>query len=224
MGRGIWSVLLREESSRVSANPPLVAGARCRAVDSVDWAAHRSLCPGWLGLAQSQRRGYRCGLLGHRGRAARPCLRGMACPFDWYRGPGSRSAGAMVAVRSSWSSDWLSGRRVRAGNPEGGPAMIMRITWGKLRPGSWNEFEKTYKATVATKGGTSKGLRGRWLLQDTADADTGFAVSLWKTRQRCRPTRRAISTRRSSRPPSSRSSSASTRPIAVRSSTCNSSR
>jgi heme-degrading monooxygenase HmoA len=58
--------------------------------------------------------------------------------------------------------------------------MIMRITWGKLRPGSWNEFERTYKATVATKGGTSKGLRGRWLLQDTADADTGFAVSLWE--------------------------------------------
>ena len=31
--------------------------------------------------------------------------------------------------------------------------MIMRITWGKLRPGSWNDFEKTYRATVAAKGG-----------------------------------------------------------------------
>lgn len=27
--------------------------------------------------------------------------------------------------------------------------MIMRITWGKLRPGSWNDFENTYHATVA---------------------------------------------------------------------------
>lgn len=59
--------------------------------------------------------------------------------------------------------------------------MIMRITWGKLRPGSWSEFEKAYKATVATKGGQSQGLRGRWLLQDTADPDTGFAVSLWQS-------------------------------------------
>jgi heme-degrading monooxygenase HmoA len=57
--------------------------------------------------------------------------------------------------------------------------MIMRMTWGKLRPGSWNEFEKTYRATVAAKGGNIKGLRGRWLLQDSQDKDTGFAVSLW---------------------------------------------
>ena len=59
--------------------------------------------------------------------------------------------------------------------------MIMRITWGKLRPGSWNDFEKTYRATVATKGSKLKGLRGRWLLQDSQDKDTGFAVSLWES-------------------------------------------
>jgi heme-degrading monooxygenase HmoA len=59
--------------------------------------------------------------------------------------------------------------------------MIMRITWGKLRPGSWNDFEKTYNTTVAAKGNQVKGLRGRWLLQDTEDQDTGFAVSLWDT-------------------------------------------
>jgi heme-degrading monooxygenase HmoA len=57
--------------------------------------------------------------------------------------------------------------------------MIMRITWGKLRPGSWKEFETTYNATVAAKGRNLKGLRGRWLMQDAADKDTGFAVSLW---------------------------------------------
>jgi heme-degrading monooxygenase HmoA len=59
--------------------------------------------------------------------------------------------------------------------------MIMRITWGKLRPGSWKDFEKTYHATVAAKGRHIKGLRGRWLLQDTEDKDTGFAVSLWES-------------------------------------------
>jgi len=57
--------------------------------------------------------------------------------------------------------------------------MIMRITWGKLRPGSWYEFERTYNATVAARGAQINGLRGRWLLQDGADKDTGFALSLW---------------------------------------------
>jgi len=65
--------------------------------------------------------------------------------------------------------------------PRGGTAMIMRITWGKLRAGSWKDFEKTYNATVATKGRQIKGLRGRWLLQDMEDKDTGFAVSLWES-------------------------------------------
>ena len=59
--------------------------------------------------------------------------------------------------------------------------MIMRITWGKLRSGSWNDFEKTYQATVAARGRDVKGLRGRWLLQDSEDRDTGFAVSLWES-------------------------------------------
>ena len=42
-------------------------------------------------------------------------------------------------------------------------------------------LEKTYNATVATKGRQIKGLRGRWLLQDTEDKDTGFSVSLWES-------------------------------------------
>lgn len=59
--------------------------------------------------------------------------------------------------------------------------MIMRITWGKLRPNSWNDFETTYRNTVAAKGTHVRGLRGRWLLQDSQDKDTGFAVSLWES-------------------------------------------
>ena len=33
----------------------------------------------------------------------------------------------------------------------------------------------------AAKGRGIDGLRGRWLLQDTDDRDTGFAVSLWES-------------------------------------------
>ena len=59
--------------------------------------------------------------------------------------------------------------------------MIVRMTWGKLRAGSWDDFEKAYNATVVAKGRHVKGLRGRWLLQDAEDKDTGFAVSLWES-------------------------------------------
>jgi heme-degrading monooxygenase HmoA len=59
--------------------------------------------------------------------------------------------------------------------------MVIRITWGKLRAGVWDEFERTYRANVVTKGKNIKGLRGRWLAQDAGDKDTGFAVSLWDT-------------------------------------------
>src|SRR5437879_13513212 len=57
--------------------------------------------------------------------------------------------------------------------------MVIRVTWGKLRAGAWSDFERTYRANVITKGKAVKGLRGRWLAQDSGDKDTGFAVSLW---------------------------------------------
>jgi len=39
-------------------------------------------------------------------------------------------------------------------------AMVVRVTWGKLRAGSWDEFERIYRANVITKGKGIKGLRG----------------------------------------------------------------
>ena len=36
-----------------------------------------------------------------------------------------------------------------------------------------------YNATVVAKSRNIKGLRGRWLAQDTTDKDAGYAVSLW---------------------------------------------
>ena len=57
--------------------------------------------------------------------------------------------------------------------------MIMRITWGKLRAGTWQDYEQTYRATMAGKA--IPGLRGRWLAQDVQDPNGGFAVSLWDT-------------------------------------------
>ena len=61
--------------------------------------------------------------------------------------------------------------------------MIMRITWGKLYPGTWDEFERMYRSLLAGKA--IQGLRGRWLVQDVNDPDSGFAVSLWRRRKTC---------------------------------------
>src|SRR6266487_6018758 len=98
--------------------------------------------------------------------------------------------------------------------------MIMRITWGKLRPGSWNQFESTYNATVAAKGRNIKRLRGRWLLQDTHDKDTGVAISLWESAADMQAYEQ--SDLKSLRLRSSLSLSETTRPIGVTSNTCNS--
>jgi heme-degrading monooxygenase HmoA len=56
--------------------------------------------------------------------------------------------------------------------------MVIRITWGRLRAGAWDEFERAYRANV-TDGKTINGFRGRLLVQDSGDKDTGFAISLW---------------------------------------------
>jgi heme-degrading monooxygenase HmoA len=57
--------------------------------------------------------------------------------------------------------------------------VVIRITWGRLRAGTWSEFERTYRAKV-TEVKAVKGLRSRWLVQDSGDQDAGFAMSLWE--------------------------------------------
>jgi len=58
--------------------------------------------------------------------------------------------------------------------------MIMRITWGKVRPGTWDDYEHAYKASVVGSPMTIKGLRARWLIRDLDRPDEGFVMSLWQ--------------------------------------------
>jgi hypothetical protein len=60
--------------------------------------------------------------------------------------------------------------------------MMMRITRCKLHLVPWRGFEQAYKDTVVAKGAEVDGLRGRWLVQDDDDPETGYAVSLWDSR------------------------------------------
>lgn len=57
--------------------------------------------------------------------------------------------------------------------------MILRISWGKVKPGTWPAFEEAY--VQATGGWEIDGLEGRWLCRDQADPDAGFTISLWKS-------------------------------------------
>ena len=77
--------------------------------------------------------------------------------------------------------------------------MIMRITWGKLRAGTWQEYEQAYHTTVAGK--EVPGLRGRWLAQDVNDPDGGLPSAYGTRSTPCRPMSRVRSlSRRFNRP------------------------
>jgi heme-degrading monooxygenase HmoA len=63
--------------------------------------------------------------------------------------------------------------------------MLLRIIRGKLKPGTWDAFEQAYK-TVMESAGPVEGLRGRWLVQDLDDPDSGSTISLWTTKEALR--------------------------------------
>lgn len=60
--------------------------------------------------------------------------------------------------------------------------VFIRIISGKVRPGSWSEFQRAYLHAVADAGAI-EGLAGRWLTQDADDPDSGTTISLWATRE-----------------------------------------
>jgi heme-degrading monooxygenase HmoA len=58
--------------------------------------------------------------------------------------------------------------------------MILRLSIGKIKPGTWPDYERAYKANVAkTKRRGVKGLLARWFAEDVSDPNSGIAVSLW---------------------------------------------
>jgi len=59
--------------------------------------------------------------------------------------------------------------------------MFVRMVWGKLRPGSWNEYESHYKESVIGEATNVTGLTSRQLLRSTEDPDEGISLSTWDT-------------------------------------------
>ena len=57
--------------------------------------------------------------------------------------------------------------------------MYIRMVWGSLRPGSWEEYERHYTERVAASSPEIKGLRQRQLLRSSEDPDEGVSISVW---------------------------------------------
>ena len=60
---------------------------------------------------------------------------------------------------------------------------ILRLTWGKVRLGAWDQYESMYKNKVEPTVKTIKGLQVRELLRSTEDPDEGISVTLWETEE-----------------------------------------
>ena len=59
--------------------------------------------------------------------------------------------------------------------------MYVRVFWGKLRPGTWDAYEKHYLENVVPLANQYKGFRGRELLRSTKNPDEGLSISFWDT-------------------------------------------
>ena len=58
--------------------------------------------------------------------------------------------------------------------------MYMRIVWGKIVPGKWDEFEAAFK-TAMTARGEVPGLKDHWLARDQHDANAGYSITMWNS-------------------------------------------
>ena len=63
--------------------------------------------------------------------------------------------------------------------------MFMRVTWGKIKAGQWEDYEKAYKKATDLMRDFD-GLEDRYLVQDLADPDAGFSITLWDSEEHMR--------------------------------------
>ena len=57
--------------------------------------------------------------------------------------------------------------------------MYVRMLWGRLRPGMWNEYERLYNEHIEQITQGMSGFQGRQLLQSAENPDEGVSVTLW---------------------------------------------
>ena len=61
--------------------------------------------------------------------------------------------------------------------------MFARLAWGKVKPGTWDEYERIYHEEILPATREVKGLSLRELLQGADDPDEGISLTLWESRE-----------------------------------------
>ena len=56
----------------------------------------------------------------------------------------------------------------------------MRVTWGKIKPGKWDEFERLWRE-FADRTADTKGLKTRYILRDTETDNAGYTIAVWES-------------------------------------------
>lgn len=76
----------------------------------------------------------------------------------------------------------LGGIDARSVEIRGDQVMFMRIVWGKILPGKWDEFETAFTSAMAARGDLP-GLKDHWLARDQEDRNAGYSITLWNSEQ-----------------------------------------
>ena len=61
--------------------------------------------------------------------------------------------------------------------------MYVRVVWGRIKPGRWDDYERYYDENVEPITENVKGCRGRQLLRSVENPDEGISVTFWDTLQ-----------------------------------------
>ena len=61
--------------------------------------------------------------------------------------------------------------------------MLARVAWGKVKPGTWEEYERVYRDEILPASRGVKGLHFRELLRGTDDPHEGISLTLWESRE-----------------------------------------
>jgi heme-degrading monooxygenase HmoA len=61
--------------------------------------------------------------------------------------------------------------------------MFARVAWGKVKPGSWEEYERVYRDEILPRTRGVGGLAFRELLQGADDPNEGISLTLWESRE-----------------------------------------
>jgi len=60
--------------------------------------------------------------------------------------------------------------------------MFARVAWGKVKPGTWEEYERIYREEIVPASRSVPGLHFRELLRGTDDPNQGISLTLWESR------------------------------------------